>query len=723
MKRLPIFLAICATSLSLLAQNPDGSYNPYVNSGIITPSPLLPSQMNGSGVISFNFGNSGGDQLEIFDGHAITLIITLSGGVPDHTDPVAALSGTAAGLFSWTFSGGTYTGTQVTTVNSGFVGPINIAYKVTQNSTPGGSNGFNVNITPAPYQNTSNTPDDDAVSSYTYTEYRDYGDAPSSYGSVSHNIDFQNYLGAAIDGEDAHLVSSAANGDDNDGVDDEDGVLFPAEIIRGATINIPVTVRGLGYLSAWIDWNGNGSFEDSGERVADNVGRGAGTVDLSIDVPEDAVILAPTFARFRLNGNLLTSSTGSTEGGEVEDYQLTIQCLPPTVNAGLALSDICQGETTTELNGSIGGSATGGIWSSAEGGVFSPNAGTLTATWTPPAAFSGTATLVLTTVGGNCGEVTSEVLQQVNSTPLLNITDPDPVCLPGVADLTAATVTFGSTPGLSYTFWADAGGTLTLDNPETAPPGIYYIRGTSAAGCSDLQPVTVTSNPVVDAPQVSNTAPENVCPNDFINIELLVTSETPSGGLLYYKTSNNPLGINVTDPSAVGSGSYYVFYQSQEGCFSTGTEVVVIINSCPPDVTPTVTASPNVMNGLTEFNLIVHVTELNFMDTGDPITINIPKDSRWFLTNGFDPSLTLLEGTVLDNNHWTYREDAVNHIFETLSVIPSGGALTFGFVITFDPGNTRGTYTITTQIESGGGGEERVNNNVDSEKLDYFQEL
>ena len=197
--------------------------------------------MNGTGVISFNFGNTGSDPLEIFVGHVITLTITLSDGVPDNVNPIDAISGTAKGLFSWSFSGETFTGTQIATVNPGFVGTINIAYKVTQNSVSGGSNGFNVNITPAPYQNTSNTPDDDAVSSYTYTEYRDYGDAPASYGSASHNLDFENYLGSVIDGENTDLFSATANGDDTDGLDDEDGVVFPDEIVRGETIIIPVT--------------------------------------------------------------------------------------------------------------------------------------------------------------------------------------------------------------------------------------------------------------------------------------------------------------------------------------------------------------------------------------------------------------------------------------------------------------------------------------------------
>jgi hypothetical protein len=128
------------------------------------------------------------------------------------------------------------------------------------------------------------------------------------------------------------------------------------------------------------------------------------------------------------------------------------------------------------------------------------------------------------------------------------------------------------------------------------------------------------------------------------------------------------------------------------------------------------------MHGITNFNLIVKVTELNIVSTTGLITVNIPKDSRWYLTDGFVQSLTIIAGTPLDNSVWTYSSDAINHIFTTAAVIPAGGSTTFGFMVTFNPGSTRGIYTVTSQLVSGSGGEIRVSNNADSEKLDYFQQ-
>ncbi len=119
----------------LNAQNPDGNYNPYVNSGVISPSPLLPTEVNGTGIVSFNFGNSGSDPLEIYTDQYITLTITLSFGIPENINPLLSVGGTASGYFSWSYSSGTYTAIQTSSIPSDFSGTITIAYRVTQNSS------------------------------------------------------------------------------------------------------------------------------------------------------------------------------------------------------------------------------------------------------------------------------------------------------------------------------------------------------------------------------------------------------------------------------------------------------------------------------------------------------------------------------------------------------------------------------------------------------------
>ena len=249
------------------------SWNPYVSQGIISPAPLLPMQVNGAGLISFNVGNTGSSELLYYPAipvNNVKLVITLSKGLPNVTplNPTTALTtigGSWATMFTWVYdmAQNAFTGTQNQIIEGQSQGSVTIQYKVTQNSPQSSpQNGFIVNLTPPPYTNGTNSTSDDAVSSYTWTEARDFGDAPITYGSADHVIDFDNnynYLGTLIDNDSAYLASATANGDDITGVDDEEGVTFPA-LIQGYTAVIPVIVTGVGRLNVWIDWNGDGDF-------------------------------------------------------------------------------------------------------------------------------------------------------------------------------------------------------------------------------------------------------------------------------------------------------------------------------------------------------------------------------------------------------------------------------------------------------------------------------
>jgi hypothetical protein len=399
-----LFLGFCP--LLLKAQNPEGNYNPYLGSGTINPQPLWPIEAGGTGVVSFNIGNSGSDPLEVFTGHQITLTITLSYGEPDNVNPLLAVGGTSSGLFSWSYNSGTYTytATQIGTIPANSAGNITIAYKVTQNSTKAESyNGFNVNLTPAPYEMVSNTPGDDAVSSYTWNEIRDFGDAPVSYGSADHIIDYANYIGSTVDGESANQPSAAADADDANGIDDEDGVTFPT-LTQGATVIIPVSVVGGAYLNVWIDWNGDGDFNDTGERIVTNSLKGDETVNLSITVPVNAITSAPTFARFRFGPRSTTptyGSTGSATFGEVEDYQITIECaIPATPTVGTIIQPTCDLATGSVTLNSL------------------PSKGTWTLTLNP-GGVTTTGTGTSTTISGlSAGTYTYTVTNSVGCTSL-----------------------------------------------------------------------------------------------------------------------------------------------------------------------------------------------------------------------------------------------------------------------------------------------------------------
>jgi hypothetical protein len=195
----------------------------------------------------------------------------------------------------------------------------------------------------------------------------DYGDAPSSYGDICYVVGTNGSqfaptrLGNTIDAEPAPIPGINADGDDLDGIDDEDGVTFSANGTwqRGSSQDITVswsTNDNTSHIYGWIDFNGNGTFDDPSERVIDNYTVGAlntndggstGTNTFTIAVPTDASC-GITYARFTINSDVdeggptgLFCATGSSsDDGEVEDYQLTIDGL----EVSLAEQAICAGE-------------------------------------------------------------------------------------------------------------------------------------------------------------------------------------------------------------------------------------------------------------------------------------------------------------------------------------------------------------------------------------------
>ena len=168
-----------------------------------------------------------------------------------------------------------------------------------------------------------------------FTVDYDYGDNPDSYNTANGNTPARHpltqdiRLGATVDGEPDAETPLDATGDDANG-DDEDGVTLPT-LITGGTVTISVDVHnGSGstvFVQGWIDWNGDGDFDDANEQIATNVAVGAGTdttLSLPVSVPADATT-TPTFSRFRISTSNTLGSSGDAPNGEVEDYPITIQ--------------------------------------------------------------------------------------------------------------------------------------------------------------------------------------------------------------------------------------------------------------------------------------------------------------------------------------------------------------------------------------------------------------
>jgi hypothetical protein len=158
----------------------------------------------------------------------------------------------------------------------------------------------------------------------------DFGDAPDpTYATLvtsngaSHFIVPGVCLGNTVDGEFDGQPDSTATGDDGNGMDDEDGVTFPAMVV-GEPAQISVVASVQGTLSAWIDWNADGDWMDAGEQVFVDETLTAGANMLTLIVPDGAVP-GETFARFRFSTVRGLRYDGPAADGEVEDYMIRIE--------------------------------------------------------------------------------------------------------------------------------------------------------------------------------------------------------------------------------------------------------------------------------------------------------------------------------------------------------------------------------------------------------------
>ncbi len=333
-----LFILLHLSPVMVKAQN----WNPYVSQAEAIPDPMIPVEFDGEGLLSFRLGNSGDDAMSVVRNQELTLTLTLSDGVPNDSVAHKAIGGTWAQKFDWKYleNYNTFIGTQVDEIPGNSEGTINLKYKPTNNSvkeTP--SNGLNINLQPPPYANGVNLTNDDQASFYTYVQAKDYSDAPASYGTAVHHINtfkdrrtkqYENYLylGSLVDPESMELTSLDAHGDDNDLLDDEDGIVFP-ELVRGDSVILPVAVTvhdfGTGMLNAWFDWNGDGDFDDNNERLTSpkNIYK-TDTIELDLLIPANAVVDRPTFCRFRLGDRRVMHPNILSLYGEVEDYKIQI---------------------------------------------------------------------------------------------------------------------------------------------------------------------------------------------------------------------------------------------------------------------------------------------------------------------------------------------------------------------------------------------------------------
>lgn len=153
----------------------------------------------------------------------------------------------------------------------------------------------------------------------------DYGDAPDptyptliTSGGARHIYYPDIRLGDLINPKANGLQSPGANAD----VDD-DGVTFDRTLLPGGVGIVTVTPSVAGNLSAWVDWNQDGDWNDPGEQIFNGRAVTAGANTLNFNISTTAK-LGTSFARFRFSTGAISGPAGDAIDGEVEDYQVTV---------------------------------------------------------------------------------------------------------------------------------------------------------------------------------------------------------------------------------------------------------------------------------------------------------------------------------------------------------------------------------------------------------------
>ncbi len=182
------------------------------------------------------------------------------------------------------------------------------------------------------------------------TQGYDWGDAPDGITNPTYPTYWANmgashlivpgfHLGALIDAEADGQPTPLADGDDTTGLDDEDGVMFTTPLVPGAPATAIVTASAAGKLDAWIDFNADGDWADSGEHIAAGTPLAMGPNSITFTVPNTAGTVGfykPTFSRFRFSSTGGLPYIGPAADGEVEDYRVQISPRPVVVTKARA---------------------------------------------------------------------------------------------------------------------------------------------------------------------------------------------------------------------------------------------------------------------------------------------------------------------------------------------------------------------------------------------------
>jgi hypothetical protein len=251
------------------------------------------------------------------------------------------------------------------------------------------------------------------------------------------------------------------------------------------------------------------------------------------------------------------------------------------------------------------------------------------------------------------------------------VNNPSAVCAPNSVDLTAASITSGSMPGLTFTYWQDANATIALANPNAvAASGTYYIRASNGT-CFLILPVVVTINP---QPNISSSITE---PTTCVSTDGAITL-TISGAPGPYTFSWTGSGVNPTSQNQTGLavGGYSVLVTASNGCSNTANFTLSGPGNC--NVCPTIPTLTTTPSGATCTGQNTTLTASGLTDMGNTYGIRflysstaLPNPYTGGTTIAIVPNAGLGSGGTTASTSTTFSTTGNYIIYAVLSPEPS----------------------------------------------------
>lgn len=232
--------------------------------------------------------------------------------------------------------------------------------------------------------------------------------------------------------------------------------------------------------------------------------------------------------------------------------------------------------------------------------VVQPTGNGRTLTMSPPPPDGSKYSVVVFPYDGlGCVDTLYTTVNKIDEGFKLKVLDTVFGCPSTGVDLTASSVTAGTSNATTFSYYLDSLAVSYLPNPDKVlVPGVYYIRGVNTEGCMNTLPVRVS----LSMPFIAVIDPPPVNFPTLVDLSRTYTHH-PAFTYSYYSDAKATVPLNnyMTIPA---TGTYFIKAENKAGC-DTITPVKVVVNPPPYTITAPNTFTPNNDGVNDQFNVSI----------------------------------------------------------------------------------------------------------------------